>query len=122
MSRNIIVFKVKQLENFIIPIKSLFLSVRPDYHPNEEYERNGDVTFDGGENSSIFGKVVSDNVLVTEINCTDECSGTFMEEVLKPAFPHSKGTLIFTFLYEGNDVINKITVVDGKVTEETIEI
>jgi len=121
MSYNCGVFNLKKIENFIIPVDSLFKSARSDWHPKRINNYDGSVTFSFGEselNGLIKGKIfVCDN-----ISCCGEGSGFFMNEILEPAFKDSTGTLIASLVWEGGDSINRLTVEDGNILWEDIEI
>lgn len=120
MSYNIDTFKVKKLENLIIPFDSFF-KCREDWHPERTNNDDGSVTLDSME-SEIKGMLKDGLFEVTEIRCTGEGSGTTMNDIIEPALKDGKGTLIVSCVWEGGDCINKLTAIDGKVSWEDIEI
>lgn len=59
---------------------------------------------------------------VSEINLSNEGSGTFYHNILLPALKQSTGRLIATLVWEGGDSITKITAINGVILEEKIEL
>jgi len=45
-----------------------------------------------------------------------------MNEILEPAFKDSKGLFVASLVWEGGDSINRLTVEDGNILWEDIEI
>jgi hypothetical protein len=126
MSYNIDTWKTKTLENLVIPVAALYPKTgRADWLPNKptiDFE-TGDVTIEGGsEGFRIKGKMVGTDIHVTNISNSGEGSGSFENYVLTEALKQSKGTLIASRVWEGGDTIDKLTVIDGVVTEENVEI
>jgi len=121
MSYNCDTFKVKKLENLRIPIASLYKHDRQDWHPTRENLGDGRVEFCNLE-TIMIGKVENDVFICEEIDCSGEGSGTVMDWILEPALKDSTGELIASCVWEGGDAINRLTVKDGVVSWENIEI
>ena len=121
MSYNCDQFNLKKIENFIIPVDSLFKSERSDWHPERINNDDGSTTFSFGE-PELSGKIEGKMFRCNDIDCSGEGSGFIMDEILEPAFKDSKGTLIASCVWEGGDSINRLTVLGGKVLWEDIEI
>lgn len=121
MSYNCDLFKVKKLENFKIPIASLYKSDRTDWHPDRKIKEDGTETFVILE-TTITGIVKNDILTVQSIDCSGEGSGAVMNYILEPAFQDSTGELIVSCVWEGGDSINRLIVKGGKVKWEEIEI
>jgi len=62
------------------------------------------------------------DIHVSEIENSGEGSGSFESYVLTEALKQSKGKLIATRVWEGGDTIDKLTVIDGVVTEENVDL
>jgi hypothetical protein len=133
MSYNIDTWKVKKIENFIVPIKSFFKHERKDWHPEITDNGNGTITMTSLESKwtgEILGYVDDDlernnpkhSLKIISINCSSEGSGTTMSWILEPAFKDSTGILIASCVWEGGDTINKLTVKNGAVSWEDIDI
>jgi|GEM_PF-2500245 len=121
MSYNCDTFIMKKIKNFIFPVDSLFKSDRSDWHPKRVNHDNGTTTFSFGE-PSISGKVEGEMFLCSEVDCCGEGSGFVMNEILEPAFEDSVGTFIASCVWEGGDSINRLTVQNGNISWEDIEI
>lgn len=122
MSYNITLFKVKELDNFVIPVASLYKNSSTRYHPEKKNNNDRTTTFSLWE-TEIQGTICDDLfLLVKKIDCFGDVSGSIMEEVLIPAFYDSTGTLIASCIWEGGDSVNKLTVNNGKVHWEDIDI
>jgi len=121
MSYNCDTFKVKQIENFCIPIQSFFKHKRTDQHPERINHDDGTVTLSFGE-FCLFGKIKNNIFVCEDIDISGEGSGWIMNEVLEPAFRDSTGKLIASCVWEGGDSINRLIVDDGNVSWENIEI
>jgi hypothetical protein len=122
MSYNIDTWKVKKLENLKIPLASFFTNPRTDWHPEKEYDENGILTLSLMEGTSVTGKVESGIVIVSDIQCHGEGSGTSMNMILEPALKSSTGELIVSCVWEGGDSINQLIVKDGTVEWKDIAI
>lgn len=121
MSYNIDTFKVKKLENLIIPVSALYKHERSDWHPNKEIHQDMSVTFTNME-SEITGVIIDDDLHVSSINCEGEGSGCVVNYMLEPALNDSSGILIASCVWEGGDSINQLIVKDGVVEWVDIDI
>jgi hypothetical protein len=115
-------WKTKELVNLRIPVASLFRSARQDWHP-ERLMRADETTvrfqfFEG----YIEGTVIDGVLLVTAISLTGEGSGFGWHEIVEPALQDSYGKLVAVRIWEGGDSIDRVTVIDGVVTYEQIEL
>lgn len=121
MSYNIDTFKIKKLENLMIPVDAFYIGERTDWHPQCETKQDLSVVFRNME-SSISGMIVDGLLHVEEIVCYGEGSGCVMNYMLEPALKESIGVLIASCVWEGGDCINQLIVNDGVVEWEDIEI
>ncbi len=119
MSYNCDNWKTKKLENFKIPIESLFK--HHNWYPDRTNNNDGTVTFWIME-TRLHGLIHDGWFTVSFIDCSGEGSGTIMHETLEPAFKDSLGELEAICIWEHGDSINKIIVKDGKVSWENIEL
>ena len=121
MSYNVTNWNVKRIENLVIPVDSLFKCERTDWHPKRQDYDDGTIIFRLGE-CEIVGIIEGKNLLVNDIDWFGECSGTGMNLVLEPALIDSKGILEVIIVWEGGDSIQRLTVIDGEVELEEIEL
>lgn len=121
MSYNVDTWKTKQLNRLRIPLASFFKHARKDWHPEKEFDQAGHLTLICCE-SEIKGTIENDILTVDSIKCAGEGSGTFIDWILNPALADSTGELVATCVWEGGDTINRLTVTDGKVDWEDIEL
>jgi len=121
MSYNCTRWKTKLINNFKIPVASLYKHPRDDWHPDRINNDDGSVTLRIIE-SSLHGIIEDDWFVVKSIDCSREGSGTAMNYILEPAFKDSVGELIASLIWEGGDSINKLTVKDGKVSWKNIDL
>ena len=122
MSYNIDTWKVKELKDLKIPLKSFYKHERTDWYPDKEFDENGICTLESGAGSRISGYVIDGIMHVNEIKWYGEGSGSAMEFILEPALEDSEGVLIASCVWEGGSTNNKLIVKDGNVTWEDIEI
>lgn len=121
MSYNIDLFKVKKLDNLLIPVAAFYKHGRSDWHPEHVIEESGITVFKNME-SYVSGKVVDGILEVSAIECSGEGSGCVMRYMIEPALSESLGILIVSCVWEGGDSINQLRVNDGVINWETIEI
>lgn len=121
MSYNIDTFKVKELDNLIIPIASLYKCEREDWHPERTNNDDGTVTFTNCE-TEIHGTIQGDYLFVDKIDFSGEGSGTAMSWMLEPALKDSTGRLVVSCVWEGGDSINQLVVDKGEVNWNDIDI
>jgi len=123
MSYNITFWKTKELTDLKIPVASFYKSERADWHPQAE-ELNDNLVrinlFD--EESYIIGTVIDGVITVSEIDIYGEGSGSVVDIIVNPAFQDSTGKLVAVRVWEGGDSIDRITVDNGVVTIEKIEL
>ena len=121
MSYNVTHWKTKELSDLQIPIASLFKHERTDLHPYRKDLGNEVTKFSFGE-VSITGVVNGNWLHVTKIYGSGECSGSAMDFFLEPALADSRGRLVAARVWEGGEYLDLLTVIDGVVTKEPIEI
>lgn len=73
------------------------------------------------ESFEIVGSLQNENVIVENIYYGGEGSGSFWDKFLD-MLKKSKGKLIASQVWEGGESITRLTVLDGVVTEEELEI
>jgi len=123
MSYNISSWKTKVLIDLKIPVASLYKHPRTDWHPEKvdlDNMMSKFILF--GEDSYINGSITNGIINVSEIKLSGEGSGTVMSWILKPALKDSKGKLIVTRVWENGDSIDRLTAIDGVITEKEIEV
>jgi hypothetical protein len=115
-------WKTKELVNLRIPVASLFKSDRQDWHPERLMRADETIVrFQLGD-GYIEGTVSDGVLLVTAISLTGEGSGFGWHEIVEPALQDSCGKLVAVRIWEGGDSIDRVTVIDGVVTYEQIEL
>lgn len=131
MSYNIDRWKTKELSDLEIPLNALYeidkslvsRGWKPD--PPQVVGVEGDGARVRIEEAwgEIEGLLTPDSILkVSKISITGEGSGTFCHDILTPALKQSKGKLVAVRVWEGGDSIDRLTVIDGKVESEEIEL
>jgi hypothetical protein len=126
MSYNVDTWKTKELVDLVIPVASLFKHERRDWHPRKERHDDGSVSFIVMEGCYIDGTIdIVDHcemLRVTHIQASGEGSGTALHWIIEPALADSRGKLVASRVWEGGDSIDRLTVIDGVVSSEPIEI
>jgi hypothetical protein len=126
MSYNVDTWKTKELVDLVIPVASLFKHERSDWHPRKERHDDGSFTFSVMEESYINGTIEivdhCDFLRVTYIQASGEGSGTALRWIIEPALADGRGKLVASRVWEGGDSIDRLTVIDGVVSSEPIEI
>lgn len=125
MSYNITTWKTKKLENFIIPFKSLYISERTDWHPKQPKIINmetNEVSISCGCGQKIKGILKDGNLHIKKIKMSGEGSGYFMDLIFEPSLKQSKGILEATLIWENGDSITSLSVIDGVLKEEDLDI
>lgn len=127
MSYNIDTWKTKEIENFSIPLNTLYppkvqyLPKRPEFLEDEISVR---VQIMGPhEGKGIQGTLVGailETLNITSIDISGTGSGTFMGEVFNEALKKSTGKLKALLVWEGGDTVEMLTVENGKVITEKI--
>ena len=126
MSYNVDNFKVKTIENLVIPISAFYA-----FPKQGRYEMFGqprildivtnEVVIEGDcEVAEVKGILKDGNLYVSGISCYGEGSGHFYEEGLKPLLEASTGVLKATVAWEDGDSVNKLTVTDGVFKEKSV--
>lgn len=118
MSYNVSVWRTKKMDNFRIPLEAI--------HANDdlevELEPDNKVFVSGyPEGLELEGTIENREVVVSKIDYGGEGSGSRWEE-FKLLLGKGKGTLVSTQVWECGDSYTKLTVIDGVVTEEEIEL
>lgn len=123
MSYDIDTWKTKKLEGLTIPLAAFYRHERKDWHPKAVINapESDAVSLDCGV-LSIQGTLKDGILTVTEFEMIGEGSGAFYHWILEPALKESRGTLGALLVWEGGDSINRLTVKDGEVTSEEIEL
>jgi len=121
MPYNVTSCKTKSLEELAIPVASLYKHERTDWHPERMDHDSGLTVFWVGK-FQITGTVQDGWLHVGDIHGSGECSGTAMDWIFEPALADSTGRLVAVRIWEGGDSIDRLTVVDGVVTIEPIEL
>ena len=119
MSYNITNWKTKYVNKLIIPLKWLGEREIDRFI----YEGEDAILFYGSElDYSITGVIKDGEILVSDIDLWGESSGRIFHSTLIPALRESTGELEAVIVWEGGDEITRLTVKDGKVNEETIDL
>lgn len=123
MSYNIDQWKTKKLENLRLPLSALFIHERRDWHPKVTLlPGTNNLVIEGGCGQELLGTVKDEILTITGFNMTGEGSGTFYAWVLEPALKQSKGKLEAVLIWESGDSISRLTVEDGNVNNEPVEL
>ena len=124
MAYNIDNWKTKELVDLRIPVASLFKHERKDWHPSKKVHDDLTVEFVMGECSYIRGNLnaAGDWLAVIDIKCCGEGSGTVMNWIFVPALKDSTGRVVAACVWEGGDSIKRLTVQDGSIAWEDVEI
>ena len=120
MAYDVDTWKTKELVDLRIPVASLYVHERKDWHP-ERTDVDGCATFTIGEGTKIVGRVVAGIIMVDEIESHGEGSGTALRWIIVPALEQSIGKLVATRVWEGGDSIDRLTVKNGVVTREELK-
>jgi hypothetical protein len=121
MSYNIDTWKTKTLQDFKIPLK--VVQALPGVVVKFKSFPDGEVKATGlAEGFELRGTWYSIDLLrVTSLKLRGEGSGWAWEYLLG-ALGQSEGTLVAVQVWEGGDTITRLTVVNGDVKEEKVEI
>jgi hypothetical protein len=89
---------------------------------NIDWNRHNRVKVALGEADGLIGVADENDIIsVTKIEIYGECSGTDFDE-LRGALEDSTGKLDVLIIWEGGDSISRLTVLDGKVSHEDIDL
>lgn len=122
MSYNIDTWKTKELRN--LRIKMTALHYEEDYldYPTMDTQ-TGTLTFTGrAEGFELRGVQTGAYLDVDSIESYGEASGTMHDYLKETILSQSTGLLVAVLVWEGGDTIERLTVRDGVVTEEEIEL
>lgn len=125
MSYNIDTMTVKTLDNLTIPVKALYETEREDWKPSQPQVLNYEtmeVQIVGGCGQTINGNIKDGILEVTKLDLSGEGSGSYMHYVINNALKQSTGQLEAVCIWEGGDSITRLTVDNGNLTEENIEL
>ena len=125
MSYNIDTCKIKKMENFVIPLKELYVSDRKDWHPKQPKIIDTvtmEVSISCGCGQEIKGILKDGLITVTKLDLAGEGSGTLRHFVLDHAFSKSTGELEATLIWEGGNSVTSLKVKDGVLTETPVEL
>lgn len=125
MSYNVDTWKTKELDNLVIPVASFFKHERSDWHPEiirTEKKSIFTITDTGYLSGSIEVVDGCEYLHVAQITFYGEGSGTALSWIIEPALRDSRGKLVASRVWEGGDLIDRLTVVDGVVSSEEIQI
>ena len=100
-----------------------FDDVMDDWDVDEDYNRKTRVITLTSlcEGFSASGKMKGGWLDVSEIEWWGEASGSFDAD-MQDALKHSTGTLVAVRVWEGGDSIDRLTVKDGAVKVEKVEL
>lgn len=136
MGYNVTNWKTKELQNLTIPINALFadedwlpeqstVDTNPAFYTwrwGESYIKGSIV---GEAETTSNGAIPPDStqmLAVDGIRVEGDGSGYLLWKVLKPALEKSKGRLVAVRIWEGGDSVDRLTVVDGDVNEESVDL
>lgn len=124
VSYNITSWTTKRNEGLIIPLGSLYKHPKKDRHPSapSPSDESGIVTLHWGDLSRITGTLRDGQLSVATICVVGEWSGYIYEDALKPALQDSIGIFEAVTIWEGGDSVYRLTVKDGEVTDEPINL
>ena len=133
MSYNISQWKVKKFHNFRIPLILLHWEGENQERHFRAKEQRGNIengkqhiTVDVcgfGDCEGISGWLCDDGMIdVESIDIANEGSGTTYRELLLDAFKQSTGLCEVVIIWEEGDSLERVTIEDGIVTQEEIEL
>jgi hypothetical protein len=118
MSYNITSWKTKEIFNLLIPLDAI-----KDL-PYTDVEFDGiNIKADGLSGGfALEGNLIENNMVeIIEIKTAYDSSGSTWNDFIR-MLEKSSGTLIATQIWEGGDSISKLTVNNGEVIDEPIEL
>jgi hypothetical protein len=116
MSFNIDNWKVKEMTDFKIPMDKLL-----ELYEIETDHRKG-VTFVDICEGEVHGNVVDGWFVPQAFRLYGEGSGTAMDDLEDDIFPYTTGTLKAVLIWEGGEMIERISVIDGVIEREEIDL
>lgn|ERR1700752_12808 len=127
MSHNITKWQTKRIEGLSIPLALLYNSTRRDNQPQAphlEDPEKGVWFIKWSDTIWIRGTTETDSMRldVALMQMQDAWSEHIFFEVLLPALKQSRGQLEAVLTWAAGDSISKLTVKDGEVKEEAIDL
>lgn len=125
MSYNISSFKIKRLENLVIPLSALYDNVEKNWKPEQPKIVDAstmEVEIYGGCGQTIKGILKDDSIHVTKLDLSGEGSGSYMHYIIKDALLQSTGELDAILIWEGGDSVSRLTVKDGLYKDESMDL
>lgn len=118
MSYNISNWSTKKLDGLLIPFRALEGLDKPSFNLG-----TGELRWEGdlAEGFELVGKSHGEELAVSSIRMYGEGSGHAFDR-LEAILKDSTGVLIASLVWEGGDSISRLTVKDGVVKHEDIEI
>lgn len=118
MSYNINTWRTKEMVDFKILLEAIH--GMPD--TQVILERDSKISVRGWmEFFEMSGELLGEYVLISKVEFWGEGSGSVWED-FKLMMAQSSGRLVASQVWEGGDSISRLTVIDGVVLEEEIEI
>jgi hypothetical protein len=118
MSFNIDTWKTKRIEDLTIPMSAIR---ELPYVRIEMVDENQVLITGPSEGFEIHGTLSKKDVHVASIASYGESSGNSFDELLD-MLKTSTGTLVATQVWEGGELITRLTVKNGVVTKKKVEI
>ena len=123
---DIIKWKVKKLDNLVIPLLSLYHKTREltraiieSYFIVDNVDESGlwlGIYFGRHDGSYISGVSSGTSIVVRDIFCHNTQSGKIYNKIILPALRESMGILEVGIVWD-NDLITRLTVKDGQIEE-----
>jgi hypothetical protein len=124
MSYNIDTWKTKELTDFKIELNKIY-DPKSSWQPDKPVLDTGTGKFlieNACEDFEMIGTIDSGWFTVESIRCRSEGSGSFMAYGFSEWLPTSKGKLVAIRIWEGGDTIDRLTIDNGAVTIEEVDL
>lgn len=127
MSYDITSFKLKKMNDLIIPLDALKSKEHPDWSAKDPVLLDtllGKVRIEMGCGQWIEGIIPmsSNRIAVTGIELAGEGSGSVMRYLMEDAFKKSTGYLEAVLIWEEGDSVGQLVVLDGQVSQAAVEL
>lgn len=126
MSHNITKWKTKRVEGLILPLQPFYNAERFDnrpYAPHLEDPENGLWWIKWGDELWMRGTITDgDKLNVTQMSIQGPWSEHIYFDVLIPALEQSRGHLEAVLTWANGDSISRLTVSDGTIKDEQVEL
>jgi hypothetical protein len=124
MSYNITSVKRIKIDELYLKLSSIYDEKFGDWMPEKgEYDPKTDkMTISCGCEQEITGQIVGNEFKVSEMYLSGEGSGTFWRDVMATILKTSRGKFSATFIWEGGDSVERITVEDGVITVKEVDL